>query len=363
MSQNKETYVGLKLNGRIYSPQELCILSDSKCKNIEIPKWEKSIFHFINEWLDGTDYLHIKTSGSTGKPKKIQIEKVRMIASAKATNTFFGLDKSKKALLCLSSDFIAGKMMLVRAFVGGFDIHYTEPKSDALLKINGDFDFAAVVPVQLESVLKSEHIQSLSQIKKMIIGGATVRQDLIQSLEQVETEVWATYGMTETITHIALQGLNGKHKTNYFQGLPNVDFQLDERSCLRINAPAVSLNTIQTNDRVELLNTQQFRFLGRVDFVINSGGIKLSPEILEQKLELHLQVDFTFSSKKDDILGERLVLVVEAEKTESLQKEIHSIAKKVLDRFEQPKEIVFIENFPKTANNKLDRIQLKKMIT
>lgn len=362
MSQNKEAYTSLKLNGQIYSPQELRILCDSKCTDIEIPKWEKSIFHFINEWLDGADHLHIKTSGSTGKPKKIQIEKDRMIASAKATNTFFGLDKSKRALLCLSSDFIAGKMMLVRAFVGGFDLHYTEPKSDALLKMNGDFDFAAVVPLQLEAVLKSEQIQNLSRIKKMIVGGATVRQDLIQSLEQVETKVWATYGMTETITHIALQGLNGNYKTHYFQGLPNVSFQLDERSCLRIDAPTVSLDTIQTNDRVELLNTHQFRFLGRVDFVINSGGIKLSPEILEQKLELHLHVNFTFSSKKDDILGERLVLVVEAKKTESLHKEIHSIAKKVLDRFEQPKEIVFIQELPKTRNGKLDRIQLKNLI-
>lgn len=335
----------------------------AKLKDPIIPDWEKAIFHFISEWLDDMDYVLVKTSGSTGKSKNIQIEKTRMIASAKATNAFFNLDENKKALLCLSAEYIAGKMMLIRAFVGGFDLHYIEPKSDALLKINSDFDFTAVVPLQLESVLKSENAQLINRVKKMIVGGAAVRQDLIQKLEQVETEVWATYGMTETVTHIALQGLNGKHKTNYFQGLPSVEFQTDERDCLKINVPAVSQDAIQTNDSVELLNAHQFRFLGRVDFVINSGGIKLSPEILEQKLEIYIESDFAFSSKLDKLLGEKLVLVIEGETySEKMFRELNNLIKTRLNRFEQPKEILFIQEFPKTRNGKLDRIVLKEII-
>ncbi len=363
MSWFWETYNTLRLNGERYSRLELLSLSKVKLNDLNIPDWEKSIFQFITEWLDDKDYVLVKTSGSTGKPKIIQVEKDRMIASAKATNTFFGLDKSKKALLCLPTEYIAGKMMIVRAFVGCFDLHYLEPKSDALLKINDDFDFTAVVPLQLESVLKSENAQLINRVKKMIVGGAVVRQDLIQRLEQVKTEVWATYGMTETVTHIALQGLNGKYKTDYFQGLPNINFKLDERGCLRINAPAVSRNAVQTNDSVELLNPYQFRFLGRVDFVINSGGIKLSPEILEQKLETYIESDFAFSSKADKVLGEKLVLVIE-EKTYSREKleKLDIILKTVFDRFEQPKEILFIQELPKTKNGKLGRLFLKEII-
>ncbi len=364
MSQPWETYTTLRLNGESYSRQELLLCSKDKLKNSKNPEWEKVIFRFIVEWLNNKNNVVVKTSGSTGNPKNILIEKNRMIDSAKATNTFFDLDKSKKALLCLSADYIAGKMMIVRAFVGGFDLHYAETKSDVLLKNNVNFDFTAVVPLQLESVLKSENALPINRIKKIIVGGVALRKDLIQKLEQVETEVWATYGMTETITHIALQRLNGKHKTDYFQALPNIEFQLDERNCLRINAPLVSLNPIQTNDEVILLNSQQFRFLGRADFIINSGGIKLSPEILEQKMALYIETCFAFSSVKDEVLGERLVLVIESKPYSKAKfNKLNEILKTILNRFEEPKEIIFSDNFPRMTNGKLNRIKLKEEIS
>jgi O-succinylbenzoic acid--CoA ligase len=358
-----ESYNSLKLDGLIYSKIDLFELSSSKLDNSDIPIWEKEIYSFIIEWLNDKDEVIVNTSGSTGKPKSIQIQKERMIDSAKATNAFFNLDESKTALLCLSAEYIAGKMMIIRAFVGAFNLQYVEPRSDALLRINNDFEFVAVVPLQLENALKSDNIQVLNQIKKIIVGGAAVSQDLIQKLVQVEAEVWASYGMTETITHIALQGLNGKHKTNYFQALQDVEFQLDERECLRIIAPLHSSYPIQTNDRVELINKHQFKFLGRVDFVINSGGIKFSPEILEQKLGAYIENDFAYSSKMDDVLGEKLVLVIEGNSYfEGKAKELNAILKNVLTRFEQPKEILFIQELPKTNSGKLDRFHLKDNI-
>ncbi|MDA3906818.1 MAG: AMP-binding protein [Bacteroidales bacterium] len=363
MRKHWESYNSLKLDGLIYSKIDLFELSSSKLDNSDIPIWEKEIYSFIIEWLNDKDEVIVNTSGSTGKPKSIQIQKERMIDSAKATNAFFNLDESKTALLCLSAEYIAGKMMIIRAFVGAFNLQYVEPRSDALLRINNDFEFVAVVPLQLENALKSDNIQVLNQIKKIIVGGAAVSQDLIQKLVQVEAEVWASYGMTETITHIALQGLNGKHKTNYFQALQDVEFQLDERECLRIIAPLHSSYPIQTNDRVELINKHQFKFLGRVDFVINSGGIKFSPEILEQKLGAYIENDFAYSSKMDDVLGEKLVLVIEGNSYfEGKAKELNAILKNVLTRFEQPKEILFIQELPKTNSGKLDRFHLKDNI-
>ncbi len=356
-------YSKLKLNGESYTRKELLALADSKLKESKINLWEEAIYHFMAEWLDENEHVVVQTSGSTGNPKLLSIEKTRMIASAKATNSFFNLNENKSALLCLSAEYIAGKMMLVRAFVGGFDLQYTEPKSDALLKIKSDIDFVAVVPLQLELALKSGDKQVLGQIKKMIVGGASLRHDLIAQLETLNTEIWQTYGMTETITHIALQKLNGRSKTDYFQALQDVEFSCDERSCLLINAPAVSLDPVQTNDRVELINQNQFRFLGRIDFVINSGGIKFSPEILEQKLASSIENDFSFSSKTDRVLGERLVLVIEGNAfSEEKFTELNTTLKKVLTRFEQPKEILFIRQLPKTENGKLDRIRLKEMI-
>lgn len=352
----------MKLNGQLFDPLELYSLSDLKLNDSKIPDWEKTIYQFIIQWLDEKEMIEVKTSGSTGKPKIISLEKKRMAASALATNSFFNLDKNKKALLCLSAEYIAGKMMIVRAFVGGFDLHIVEPKSSALILNQSHFDFTAVVPLQLESILKSNTMDALNQIHQLIVGGAALRSDLKSSLKLIKTEVWATYGMTETITHIALQGLNGKHQTDYFQALPNIEFQVDERDCLRIMAPEVSIDVIQTNDKVELLNAQQFRYLGRVDFIINSGGIKLSPEILEEKLAKHLQANYAFSSKKDIVLGEKLVLLIEGEKSDNLEKEVWTQIKKALPKFEQPKEIIFVKELPKTSNGKLDRLQLSEKI-
>ncbi len=351
------TYNTLKLNGIKYSRSELLLLAKRKMQDAKCADWEKFIFSFVLEWLNGDSFVWVKTSGSTGKPKTIQIEKDKMVASALATNSFFNLYEQKTALLCLSAEFIAGKMMLVRAFVGGFDLHYRAPQSDALLLNTKTYTFAAIVPLQLEAALKTK-AKVLNLISKIIIGGAAIRQDSIEKLQDLESEFWSTYGMTETITHIALQALNGKQKTNYFQALDGVQFSVNDKACLCISAPYIQKEKIQTNDSVELLSSTQFRFLGRADFVINSGGIKLSPEVLEQKIAKYIDSDFAFSSKLDQKLGEKLVLVIEGEKDSRLS-QINKALDTVLGRFERPKEILFIPKFPKTKSGKIDRNALK----
>ncbi|MBN1651091.1 MAG: AMP-binding protein [Bacteroidales bacterium] len=353
-------YTSLKLNGITYSHPELLHLAKEKMQDSLLADWEKFIFLFILDWLNTDSFVLVKTSGSTGKPKTIQIEKDKMLASAIATNTFFDLDEKKTALLCLSAEYIAGKMMLVRAFVGGFDLHYTAPQSDALLLNTNVYFFTAIVPLQLESALKKNAL-ALNNFHKIIIGGAAIRPAAIEKLQDLNAEFWSTYGMTETITHIALQALNGKQKTDYFQALNTVEFGVNENLCLSIFAPYIQKDKIQTNDRVELISSTQFRFLGRADFIINSGGIKLSPEILERKIAKYIDSDFAFSSRLDKTLGEKLVLVIEGEKYLNLT-EFQSAVNQALGRFERPKEIVFIEQLPKTKNGKLDRNALRKYL-
>lgn len=357
-------YTDIKIKGVNYSYQDLLFFSELKINDETVPDWEKSIYRFILEWIDNNDSIGVNTSGSTGSPKLIWLKKTRMLASAMATNSFFQLDSSKKVLLCLSSDFIAGKMMIVRAFVGGFDLHYIEPSSTSLLSILDEYDFAAAVPFQLETAFKSENSQILNNIKRLIVGGAAVRSDLMAILDYVETEIWATYGMTETITHVALQALNGRGKKDYFKAIEGVEFEIDERDCLKIFAPNISPETIQTNDRVDLINAKEFRFLGRIDFVINSGGIKFSPENLEQKIASYLERNFVFSAVPDADFGEKLVLVIEGPRyIDEIIDEIKFAMKKELSRFEQPKEVLFIPVLPKNENGKLDRNKIKQLIS
>jgi O-succinylbenzoic acid--CoA ligase len=356
-------FTNLRLNGLFYNQVDLKTLAQQKISDPSVADWEKAIFQFITDWLAEVDFVEVNTSGSTGKPKRIRLEKNRMLASAKATNSFFCLDESKNALLCLSSDFIAGKMMIVRAFVGGFDLHYLEPKTEVLFNNNSNFDFVAVVPMQLEAVFKSNQREALKRFRTLIVGGAALNEAIVKQIAEVTTEIWMTYGMTETISHIALRAINGTQKSELFIALDGISIDVDQRDCLRINAPTLNSQTIQTNDRVEWINNKEFRFLGRIDFVINSGGIKLSPELLEQKTAPFLKFEFAYSSLPDAILGEKLILVMEQKAMNTFQSaELKNDLEENLEKFEQPKEIRFVAALPRTENGKIDRKALQLLI-
>lgn len=316
---------------------------------------EAAIGKFILEWLDGNDFITVKTSGSTGVPKEIKLQKKNIANSAEATVNYFDLKENTKALLCLSSEYIAGKMMLVRAMMAGWDLYTTAPEKNPLDKTERNFDFSAMVPYQVFHSLKDLH-----KVKKLIIGGGAVSSELEQQLQQVSTSVFATYGMTETISHIAVRPINGKEKSAIFSALPKVDFSQTENGCLRIHASEISEENVVTNDVVELLSPTSFKFIGRIDNVINTGGVKVHPEVIEEKLSLHIKQPFFIASEKDDALGERVILIVESER--QLQMEDYSKAFETLSVYEKPKKVYTTAQFIYTETAKVKRAEVLKIL-
>jgi O-succinylbenzoic acid--CoA ligase len=237
--------------------------------------------------------------------------------------------------------YVAGKMMLVRAMILGLDMEFVAPSSHPLKNNDINYDFVAMVPLQAQNSLKE-----LKRVKKLIVGGAKISPVLEKELMKLKTNVFETYGMTETITHIAAKKVGEKA----FMVLPNVTISYDERNCLVIHAPKISEEIIQTNDLVELVSENQFVFLGRMDNVINSGGIKLIPEQIEDKLSKHIHKRFFITSKEDKELGEKLVLVIEGQ-----QDDFDSSLFDDLDKYEKPREIIFIPKFKETASGKIMR--------
>lgn len=307
--------------------------------------FEKEIGNFLLDWFDARETLTVHTSGSTGKPKAIALKKEHMVNSAKATGAFFQLKPGDSALLCLSAGYIAGKMMLVRAMVLGLDIYPVAPSAQPLGHLKKNVDFAAMVPMQVTNSLPK-----LDKIKTLLIGGAPLSSELKHQLEGCSTAVYETYGMTETITHIAVRKLHEE----FFRALPNVTLSQDERACLVIDAPLVCTNRIQTNDVVNLLSEVQFKWLGRFDNVINSGGIKLHPELIEGKIGAYLQMPFFVIGFPDGQLGEKLILVAETNRTAT---EIATILKSVtqLGSYEIPRKILTLTYFVRTENGKIRR--------
>ncbi len=343
-----------KLNGISYSRDELKEVAYSLIKEGEA--FEKEIGDFLLDWTDDDSTLEVKTSGSTGKPKSIVLQKQHMVNSALATGEFFGLQPGDTALLCLPASYIAGKMMLVRAMVLGMELDYVPSSSNPLEGISKTYDFCAMVPLQLENSLAS-----IGQITTLIVGGATIPQTLyvkIQdqiTLHDYKTEIFETYGMTETITHIALKRIRQNGRRNQsFRTLPSVTISADERGCLVIDAPKITDVLVVTNDVVDLVSETEFQWLGRHDNVINSGGIKLYPEQIEAKLASAIPSRFFVAGVPDEKLGQKLILVIEGDvEEEKLLQEIKAL--NTLGKFEIPKKILQVVKFQQTESGKIQR--------
>lgn len=330
-----------KLNGFHLNKEDLCRVAYSFIK--EGDDWEKPVGDFLLDWFDGKTYIEMKTSGSTGIPKTIRVDKQAMVNSALATGDFFGLHSENRALQCLPVKYVAGKMMLIRSIILGLDLDYVAPTSNPMENLDDThYDFVAMVPMQAQNSLKE-----LKNVKKLIVGGARISKSLEKELMKLPTEVYETYGMTETITHIAAKKVGEKE----FTVLPHVTISYDDRNCLVIHAPQIiAEETVITNDLVELVNENQFLFLGRIDNIINSGGVKIMPEQVEKKLDGKVDRRFFIASKDDAELGEKVVLIVEGESFD-----IDKAIFEGLDKYERPKEIVFVSKFKETENGKILR--------
>jgi len=342
-----------KLNGIKCSYEELKETAYSYIK--EGSSYEKNIGDFLLDWLDAKDHIVVPTSGSTGIPKHIQLSKQAMVNSAIATGNFFNLKPGDLALHCLPIRYIAGKMMLVRALILGLELDIIRPSSNPVFDSQKHYDFCAMIPMQLGMV----H-QNTNNISTLIIGGAPISQPLLKAIQNLSSHVYETYGMTETITHIAVKKLNNQlslrgsmttqSANSYFKTLPKIKISQDERECLVIEAAYLSNERIITNDIVKLHSETNFEWLGRIDTIINSGGIKIHPEQLEAKLQEKIEERFFIASEDDEVLGERIVLVLEAEYN-TIDKSLF----KGLNKYEVPKQIYVTNQFTETSSGKIQR--------
>ena len=306
-----------------------------------------SLDEFLEEWNNPSPYVHVQTSGSTGTPKPMLVEKQRMLNSARITCDFLGLREGDTALLCMSLDYIAGKMMVVRSIERGLKLITVEPSGQPLSTPHSPLSFAAMVPMQVYNSLQvPEEKERLMRIRHLIIGGGAIDDALASALKTFPNHVWSTYGMTETLSHIALRRLNGPEASEWYTPFPSVKVSLNEDSCLVIDAPLVCPSRLVTNDIAEL-SEGRFRILGRKDNVICSGGIKIQIETVERQLRPHLQAPFLITKRPDAKFGEAVVLL-----TEGAVDEGRRVCAQVLPKYNQPKAYLHVDKIPLTATGK-----------
>lgn len=306
---------------------------------------------FVNEWLNESPEVELRTSGSTGEPKIIRVEKNQMLASAALTADFFEFEKGQSALLCLPVQYIAGKMMVIRAMLSELNLICLPPSANPLASLPAAtiIDFAPLLPMQLNGV------ESLAGINKILLGGAPVDPLLEKKLQKFSSAIFHGYGMTETLSHVALRRVNGSNRSERYEGLKGIYFETDNRDCLIIHSPFLPL-PVNTNDVVELHSSTSFTWQGRVDFVVNSGGIKLFPEIIERKIADFMSRKFFLYGIPDERLGEQLCLFIEGkamdeDQLDSLKENLHFH----LEKYENPRRIFFIPQFYLTLTGKINR--------
>jgi O-succinylbenzoic acid--CoA ligase len=325
----------------------------------ELPEFAQEAFTFCKNWLDGKDRFVQATSGSTGTPKLQEITRQQLMASATATGAFFGVDSEFRLLCCLNPAYIAGKMMLVRALVWDCEITLVEPNSTPLASQEEPFDLVAMVPLQIEASLSSpSSLGKLKAIHTVLIGGATLSDSLQIALSKEGIAAWQTFGMTETVSHIALAPI-GTGELIY-EALPGVEIGVSENQCLWIQSPMSGTEKIQTNDIIELQSKNSFVWVGRADFVVNSGGIKHFPELLERRIAPLLEKTcprcaYFLFGEKDSRLGEQLVLYVEGTGEENKRLELEAGLEQILGKYEVPKKIYFKAAFAYTPTRKINR--------
>lgn len=307
---------------------------------------------FLAEWETPSDVIVARTSGSTGTPKEIMLPKSDMRVSASATNRFFGITEESTLLMPLSADYIAGKMMVVRACLAGCRLIVEPPSPRPVKKDYGRIDLLPLVPAQIEGFLASP-AASPEDISGIIIGGAPLSAPLEKRLMECGFRAWASYGMTETCSHVALRQLGDE----CFTALDSVTFSVDERSCLVIESMpgTYSWKTLRTNDVVTLESPRRFIWRGRADNVINTGGVKIFPEQEERRLAGRLKGEYYITSFSHPKWGEAVGLVLEGEYSCEEMKEVERICEECLSRYARPKRTVCVDRFERTSSGKVKR--------
>ncbi len=314
-----------------------------------------AVLDFVHCWQDERTYVETRTSGSTGMPKTIRIPKKRMEASAKLTDSRLGLHELNSALLCLNPQTIAGKMMLVRAILFDLKLYVAEPERNPLQHLSEPVDFTALVPLQLDAVL-TENPAILRKIPAVIVGGGVISGSIRSKMQELSIGVYETFGMTETTSHVALRKTGINSEIN-FEMLGKGWVSQTSDGCLVIHSPELEIESLETNDLVRITGSRHFEFLGRKDFVINSGGVKIHPELLERKLEPEISEPFFITGLPDEQLGEQVVLFIErASRNNRL------LTFENLDRYEKPRQVFYLNSFVRTASGKINRPETVKLL-
>lgn len=347
----------LLLEGKEYTSDDIARFVAEGAENYPSAIWD--LYLFLNEWFNDSPVITVHTSGSTGVPKELIARKDQMMQSARLTCEFLNLQAGDTALLCMNLRYIGAMMVVVRSLVAELNLIVRPASGHPLSDISVPLKFAAMVPLQVYNTLHTrEEKEQLKQTEILIIGGGAVDEALEAEIKSLPIAVYSTYGMTETLSHIALRRLNGNSASDHYYPFSSVELSLSPENTLVIKAPLVCDDILQTNDIARIYPDGSFIILGRKDNVINSGGIKIQAEEVEKLLRPFIPVPFVITSVPNPRLGQAVTLLFEGELD---MEELKNKVQEILSPYHRPKYIRMVDFIPQTGNGKINRVECRTL--
>lgn len=326
-------------------------------------------FSLAQQWLNGAETYVFHTSGSTGTPKEILLKREQLGSSAQGTIRALSLTPQEQILLCMNTAFIGGAMLLIRGLILQATITLQQPSGNPLEHISAGhpYTFASFTPIQLHTLTSGDRNirEKLNRFHYILLGGAAVPVPLERELKKLSVKVYHTYGMTETVSHIALKQIGADV---YFKALPGVELRTDEHGCLAIKSGSTGNKWVYTHDMVTLIDEHTFDLLGRADDMINTGGIKVWPAKIEQALQdglydMGIQRNIFVSWIPDDRLGQKIIAVIEGPPLDpEVQTRLIGSLEKRLGRYELPRAFYNFQLFILTPTGKINKHETLKMM-
>jgi O-succinylbenzoic acid--CoA ligase len=302
---------------------------------------------WVKRWNSRDSNFTFLTSGTSGSAKEILFSREQIEKSAWRTAQFFKWSDGMEVLHSLPMQYVAGRMNVLRALITKQSVWKMTPKVEMT---SNDFyrleniEWWTLTPPMLSSFLSIE--QPVLTKAKLLVGGAPVVQSLIDKAQGVGNEIWESYGAAETLTHIALRKLNGNDKSKGFKPLHGVSIKMTEQG-MAIDDGFLG-NAVVTSDLGTWINDKEFIVEGRIDDIINSGGVKINPLEVEKIIHQHMKEAGFVKGSKDDRWGQIVTWVVKYDTIIPQDWQDWFISQPLL----KPKLIVRVDVLPQNENGK-----------
>ncbi|EHR59315.1 o-succinylbenzoate--CoA ligase [Saccharomonospora cyanea] len=319
----------------------------------------------------------ITTSGSTGRPKGTLLSARALLASARATHARLG--GPGRWLLATPPGYVGGLQVLVRSHLAGTTPvvmdssrgFRPEAFTDAAREVlaSPGPHYTALVPTQLARLLDAggAAVTLAASFDAIVLGGAAYPDDLRSRAERAGLSVVPSYGMSETASGCVYDGvpldgvrvrLGEDDRVEISGAVLAHGYRLDPE----LTAASFAGGWFRTSDVGSLTDDGRLQVLGRVDDMINTGGVKVPARQVEDALTACPGVRAAcVVGLPDPEWGQRVAAVVVTTEDVPVER-LRDTVRADLGDAAAPKQVRVVDELPLIGPGKVDQGAVRRLL-